>query len=201
MNTPLHHPSLATLLDYWLHDSDAATTDAVDEHLFACEACGRRLDDLVALSDGVRAAFRAGTVAVVASGAFVQRLTAQGGKVRTYRLPHNGSVNCTVAPEDELLVSHLEVPLQGVARVDAQLQLSLEPGVLHRLHDIPFDPQAGAVVFLPKLAQIRPLPAHTLEVTLVAVAPDGQRPLGHYTFHHRPWPGLPGAAEAQRPPA
>ena len=27
MTEALNHPSLATLLDYWLHDSDAATTD------------------------------------------------------------------------------------------------------------------------------------------------------------------------------
>ena len=31
--TPQDHPSIDALLDYWLHDSDAAATEAIDEHL------------------------------------------------------------------------------------------------------------------------------------------------------------------------
>ena len=183
------HPTLAALLDYWLHDSDAAATEALDEHLLACDDCGRRLDELVALGEGVRAAWRAGAVAAVASGAFLQRLADQGTRVRAYRVPRNGSVNCTVAPEDELLASHLEVPLEGVGRVDAVLELSTEPGVQHRLQDVPFDPQAGEVVYLPRIAEARRMPAHTLRVTLLAVDDAGTRELGRYSFHHRPWRG------------
>lgn len=184
------HPSLAALLDYWLHDSDAAATEAVDAHLMQCDACGQRLDELAALGDGVRSVFRAGAVAAVASSAFVRRLAAQGLKVREYRVPRNGSVNCTVAPEDELLASHLEVPLEGVQRLDALAQLSTEPGVMHRLQDVPFDAPAGEVLWMPKLAEVRRLPAHTLELTLLAVQPGGAtRELGRYTFCHRPWPG------------
>lgn len=190
MSASANHPSIATLLDYWLHDSDAATTDAVDEHLMQCDACGQRLDELVALGDGVRAAFRAGVVATVTSGDFVRRLAAHGLKVREYRLPHNGSVNCTVAPEDELLVSRLEAPLQGIERLDALLQSSIEPDVQHSLHDVPFNPDAGEVLFFPKLAQIRQLPAHTMKVTLLAVQSGGAREVGRYTFRHRPWPGV-----------
>ena len=189
MGASANHPAIATLLDYWLGDSDAAMTDAVDEHLMQCDACGAALDRLVALGDAVRTAFRAGAVSTMSAGDFVQRLAAQGLKVREYRLPHNGSVNCTVAPDDELLVSCLEAPLQGVERLDALMQLSLEPERRHRLDDIPFDPQAGEVVYLPKLADVRRRPAHTLTVTLLAHAADGEREVGRYTFHHRPWPG------------
>lgn len=184
-----NHPSIATLLDYWLHDSDVAATDAVDEHLMQCDACGQVLEDLVAVGDGVRLAFRAGAVAAVTSGGFAQRLAAQGLRVRAYRLPHNGSVDCTVAPEDELLVSHLEAPLQGVERLDALARSSIEPDVQHRLHDIPFDPQAGEVLYVPKLTEVRHLPPHTLEITLQAVGSGGTREVGRYTFRHRPWPG------------
>ena len=60
MSAGSDHPPIATLLDYWLRDSDAATTDAVDEHLMQCDACGATLDGLVALGDAVRTAFRAG---------------------------------------------------------------------------------------------------------------------------------------------
>jgi hypothetical protein len=73
--TPNHLP-LEALLDYWLHDSDAAATDAVDEHLMQCDACGAALDELVALGDGVRDAFRAGAVATMVSGTFASEVSA-----------------------------------------------------------------------------------------------------------------------------
>lgn len=189
MSATPNHPSFEMLLDYWLHDSDAASTDAVDEHLIRCDACGEVLDGLIALGEGVRAVVRAGAVSAVTSSAFVQRLAGQGLRVREYRLPHNGSVNCTLAPEDDLLVSHLEAPLQGVERLDALVQVSIEPDVQHRLQDIPFDPQLGEVLYLPKLAEVRQMPAHTMQVTLLAMEPGGTREVGRYTFRHRPWPG------------
>jgi len=189
MNTLASHPTFEALLDYWLHDSDAAATDAVDEHLMQCEACGQVLDGIVALGEGVREALVAGAVLAVTSSAYVQRLAAQGRRVREYRLAHNGSVNCTVAPEDELLVSRLEAPLQGVARLDLLLELSVEPGVQHRLQDIPFDAPAGEVVYLSKVAQVKRMPAHTAQVTLLAVEEGSARELGRYTFNHAPWPG------------
>lgn len=187
MKTAEGHLSTAALLDYWLGDVDDEATASVDEHLMQCEPCGQALDRLLALGEGVRAAVGAGAVTMVAASGFVQRLAALGLKLREYRLPHNGSVHCTVAPDDDLLVARLAVPLQGVQRLDAVLQLSLEPGVQHRLHDIPFDAAAGEVIYLPKVAAVRPLPANTLEVTLLAVAPGAPRELGHYTFHHQAW--------------
>lgn len=190
-------PHLATdvLLDYWLGDSDAAATEAVDEHLMQCDACGRALDGLVALGQGIRDALRAGTVGGVMSAAFVQRLAGQGLQLREYRLAPGGSANCTVGPGDELLVSHLELPqpLQGVQRLDLHLESSLEPGVRHEMRDIPFDPQAGEVVWVNKVAEIRPRPAFTARATLIAVDDSGAREVGRYVFNHRPWDLAPGA--------
>jgi hypothetical protein len=177
------------LLDYWLHDSDDATTERVDEHLMQCEDCGRALDELVALGEGIRSALRAGAVSTVAPAAFVQHLAAQGLRVREYRVPPGGSVNCTVAPDDDVLVSRMEVPLAGVQRLDAVLEMSTEPGVRHELHDLPFDPRAGEVLHLYRMAHMKGLPDHTARLTLLAVEPGGRRELGRYTFHHRAWPG------------
>jgi hypothetical protein len=184
------HLPVDALLAWWLHDdASAADADAVEEHLMQCDACGETLDELVALGDGVRAAFRAGAVSAVTTAAFVDRLAAHGLRVREYRPPPNGSVECSVAPDDDLLVSHLAAPLAGVERVDAVAVSSLEPGVEHRLEDVPFDAKTGEVLWLPRIAQVKTLPAHTLNVTLLAVAPGGARELGRYAFHHRPWAG------------
>ena len=98
-------------------------------------------------------------------------------------------MNCTVAPEDQLLVSHLEAPLEGLERLDLLAEHSTSPGVQLRLEDVPFDPESGEVLMLSKLAEVQQLPAHTLLVTLLAVAPSGTREIGRYAFRHRPWPG------------
>jgi len=181
----MNHLSTEALLDYWLHETDDAATDAADAHLMQCEACGERLDALVALGQGVRGALRAGAVSALAGPAFVQRLAAQGLRIREYRLPHNGSVNCQVAPDDDLLVAHLEAPLQGVGRLDLVAQLSIEPEVQHRLQDIPFNAEAGELLYLPRMDRVRQLPAHTMQLTLLAVEAQGERELGRYIFHHQ----------------
>ena len=184
------HLDDALLLDWWLHDTDAAATEAVDGHLMACDDCGERLDRWMALGEGVREAFRAGQVTAVLSQPFVARLRSAGLRVREYAPPPGGSVNCTVAPDDDLLVSRLRAPLQGVQRLDLQATVSLLPGHVDRLHDVPFDAARGEVLFAPRLAEVRRQPAHTFEVALLAVhADEPPREIARYRFHHAPWTG------------
>jgi len=184
------HLSQETLVDYWLGDADASTTDRVDEHLLSCDACGAALDELIALAGGVRETFRTGRVPAVLPPSFIEQLEEEAGlRLREYRLEHNGSVNCTLAPDDDLLVSRLAAPLQGVRRLDIHAEASVAPGAGERLVDVPFDARRGEVLFVSRVADIRAMPAHDLQVTLLSVEPAGERELGRYTFHHRPWPG------------
>jgi len=186
------HLSAEALLDYWLRESGAAETDAVEEHLMRCDSCGEALDELIALGEGVRSAFSAGEVWVASSEAFAQRVAGEGRRVREYRLAHNGSVHCTVAPDDEVLLTRVAAPLQGVQRVDVARETSLAPGEWVRVEDVPFDPEAGELLWLGNIARIRELPEHTMRVKLLAVEGSGARELGTYTFRHRPWPGWAG---------
>lgn len=179
------HLSWQDLVDHWLGDTDPATADAADEHLMHCDACGARFDEVVALARGIRAAFVRGQVAAVLSGAFVERLKAGGLRIREYRVPLGGSVDCSVAPRDELLVGRVQAPLAGVRRVDALLALSLLPGQEERLADLPFDARAGEVVLAPRLQTVRRLPDHELQVRLLAVADGGEREIGRCLFRHR----------------
>jgi hypothetical protein len=179
------HPDWHTLMDYWLGDSDAALTQQIDEHLMHCDACGGAFDQVVALSHGVREAFKRGAVATMLSRPFVERLRAAGLRLREYRVPHNGSVVCSVAPDDELLISHVAAPLQDVSRVDAVFTSSLAPQHEERLVDVPFDAAAGAVLFAPQLDAVRRQPTHELRVRLLAIDAGGEREIGHYTFKHQ----------------
>ena len=175
------------LLAYWLSETSPASSDEMEEHLMACEACGEQLDGLIALAQGVRSAFHAGEIGAMTSSAFVRQVREHGLRVREYRLEPDGSVPCTVSPDDDVLVSRLAAPLAGVRRLDAIAESSLQPGVRHRMEDIPFDAEAGEVVYLSRLSQVRGLPAQTLRFVLLSVEADGTRELGTYTFRHRPW--------------
>jgi hypothetical protein len=192
MTASTGHLSNEALLAYWLDDDDAAATEAADEHLMACDACGERLDELIALGDGVRAALRAGSIAAATTDAFIRRLVDRGLQIREYRLGPGGRVNCSAAPQDDLVVSRLDANLAGVERIDLLTRRSTEPDMQHRLEDVPFDPRTGQVLLVQRLAELRASPAHTAEVTLLAVGPEGSRELGRYTFVHRPWAGQPG---------
>jgi len=181
----MSHQTLDTLLAYWLGDTDEAATAAIDEHLLACDECGARVDEIVALADGVRRAFDEGSVNAFVTPSFVDAIAARGARVREYRLAPGGSVACSVAPEDDLLVARLDAPLAGVTRIDAVWRIT--PGGQEMRHDdIPFDAAHGQVLMLPRLAEVRRAPAHTFEVRLVAVEGDSQRDIAHYTLNHSP---------------
>ncbi|MCL4799080.1 MAG: zf-HC2 domain-containing protein [Burkholderiales bacterium] len=189
MNRPCASPiALATLAEYWLGELDAAREAELDEHLLGCGQCSAALAELAELAGGIRALVSAGAVRAVVTDAFLERLAAAGLKVREYRVPPGGSVNCTVAPDDDLLVSRLEAPLAGLEQVDVVL-LDVPGKAYERLRDVPFDAKAGAVVVAERIDIIRAAPAGRGRMQLFAVSGEAERLLGEYTFNHAPWPG------------
>lgn len=177
---------IATLAEYWLGELDAAAEARAEEHLLGCDECSRELEGLAALANGTRQLVRQGAVHAVVSDAFVRRLAGQGLRVREYSVPHNGSVNCTIAPEDDVVVARLQTPLQGVERLDI-VESSVEGEDRTRLSDIPFNAMSGEVVFTPSADELRALPASTSRLRLVAVDASGERVIGEYTFNHTPY--------------
>ncbi len=89
-----------------------------EEHLFGCASCTARLQEIAGIADGIRTLVRTGSVQGVVSRAFLERIAGQGLRLREYQVAPGGSVNCTVAPEDDLIVSRLHAPLAGVNRLD-----------------------------------------------------------------------------------
>lgn len=174
------------LVQYWLGELDAAREGEIEEHLLRCTACAGRLEHIVAIAGGIRDLVRTGEVFAVVTDAFVQRLAAHGVRLNQYRVGWNGSVHCSVAPDDEIAIVRLEAPLEGVERLDVLFDVS--NGVPHtRLQDVPFDRAAGEVVVTPRIARLRALPVSTAIVRLVSIEPDGERVVGEYRFNHRPW--------------
>jgi hypothetical protein len=180
--SPLEWP---TLLAYWLGELDPDSEARTEEHYLGCALCSQRLDELNALAQGVRAVAQASGVNAVVDEPFVRRLAERGLHVREYRVPQNGSVNCTVAPGDDFVVARLEAPLTGVTRLDL---VEVYPGGMGevRHEDIPFVAESGSVVISTRIDALRALPATTLRMRLLAVDNDGERTIGEYTFNHTP---------------
>ena len=174
-------------LDWWAGELAPTERRRLEEHLLACGDCAARMRGAGAVADGVRRLVRSGRVPTVLTAAAIDRLRRDGRTIREYRVAAGGGVNCTVAPEDDVLVARLELPPGGAARVD--LVSRVDDGEEERLCDLPLEPGASELVLVTPIDVIRSLPAHVFVLRLVAVGPAGERPLGQYTFRHSPWPG------------
>ncbi|MGE5527007.1 MAG: hypothetical protein ACM3SS_25065 [Rhodospirillaceae bacterium] len=179
--SPVRHIPLAGLVDYWFDEHGESPHE---EHLLACADCSERLAWIAGLGEEIQDIVKRGEAMMVLTGGLLKQLAAAGLRIREYRLRPGASVNCTIAPSDDLVVAHLEAPLAGVDRLDV---VSSVGGVLHRLDDIPFDPSSGEVLLAPRTGDLRGL-GHATEVArLVAVGAEGEQVIAEYTFNHSPF--------------
>ena len=172
-----------TLVAYWLGEVPETREAPLEEHLLGCADCSRRVEGLVALASGVRAAVKDGKVSIVVSASFVEAMKRAGLHLREYRLDPGGSVNCTISVEDDADISCLRAPLAGVERVDL---VSVRAGSEERAADVPFDAETGEVLVVPSPAWLKTMPAFTMQMKLVAVGAAEERQIGEYTFIHAP---------------
>ena len=181
----------AVLADYWLAALPEDEEAAVEEHLLECDRCGKRLREVIALSEGIRNLAREGCLRMIVSDAFLQRAAEEGLRVREYAPPAGGSVQCTVTAEDDILIGRLAANLRGTKRVD--LSICDERGAEQlRLRDIPVRSGAASVVYQESITFARALPTSTMIARLVSVdEAGGEHLLGEYTFNHMR--SLPGA--------
>ncbi len=188
------HPiDAAVLADYWLAALPASEEEAVEEHLLACDQCGARLREVIALAEAVRNVAREGSLRMVVSEEFLKRAAEEGLRIRQYAPPAGGSVHCTVTAEDDFLIARLAANLSGAKRVD--LALYDERGVEQlRLPDIPVRPGASGINYQESMTFAKAMPSSKLIARLVTFDEAGaERVLGEYTFNHtRSLPG-PGA--------
>ncbi len=172
-----------TLVAYWLGELRNADEAAIEDHLFTCGECTARLHSLSELGRDIRSAVRDGDVSTVLPPSFIERLKRTGLGIREYRLQPGGSVMCTVTPEDDLVVAHLQASLRDVQRLDV-LYHDLTTGTLQRLEDVAFDATAGEVVMATNVVQLRQITQAVYRVQLVAVTGADEHLKGEYTFNH-----------------
>ena len=183
----------AVLADYWLALLAQPEEDAVEEHLLGCDACSGRLQEVIALVEGVRKLAREGSLQMIVSDEILKRAAQEGQHIREYTVPQNGSVQCTVGPEDDLLIGRLTAQLGAEKRVDVSLCNELGEEMA-RLPDIPIFAGAPDVVVQVSIGQMKAAPDMKLIARLLAVdEAGGESPIGEYTFnHYRTMPGPAG---------
>jgi hypothetical protein len=181
--TPL---SMATLVDYWADDTPTADAEGVEEHVFACATCSRRLAAIANLARGVaRVAAIRGGIGMVVTQAILDRLASDGLRMRHYRVRPGETVQCTVGPDDDLGVTYLAADLRDVQRVDVVLHAHGKEWA--RMDDAPIDRATGQVIYTVGGDLARTFPAITVRVELHAPEREGKgRVLGEYTFEHTP---------------
>jgi hypothetical protein len=175
---------LATLVEYWFGDLPGPDEDRIETHLLECDSCGSLLRDLMTTGDGVRRLAHQGAFHVVVSPAFLETASRQGLRVREYRVPPGGRVDCTVTAADDLMVGRLQGDFRAVSRLDLVVQV--EDGPEHRIEDLPVSPSSPEVILAQAMPALRALGSSTIRMRLLASEPAGDRVVGEYTFAHTP---------------
>ena len=188
------HPIDATILtDYWLDTIAFPIQEAIEEHLFGCDECGVRLQEVIDLANGIRSIARQGNLLRVVNDEFLKLAADEGLRIREYAPPLGGSVQCTVSADDNLLIGRLNADLSRAKQLD--ISICGADGNEHiRLADIPFRPDAGNVAFQQPIDYAKAAPSETMIARLLSVDDAGSRLiLGEYTFiHTRTIPGPAG---------
>jgi len=183
----------AVLADYWLALLSAEEEEAVEAHLFECDACGDRLRGVIQMAEALRALAHSGALRVVLGEDFIRHAEKTGQRVRQYDFVPGQTVPCTISADDDLLVARLSADLSGAERVDLSFRdpQGVERG---RMNDIPFRADGGHVTFQESATFAKAAPSSSMVARLLAVDADGeQRLLGEYFFQHtRTIPGPPG---------
>jgi len=183
----------AVLMDYWLAVLPAAEEEAVETHLLACDRCGDRLREAMALAESLGELARSGALHVIVGNRLVDRAAETGRRVREYAPPNGESVQCTVSADDDLLLARLVADLHDAPRVD--LSWCDLHGVEHmRMPEIPVRADAGHVICQQSIQWAKAGPTSSMVARLLAVDDaGGERVIGEYTFQHtRTIPGPPG---------
>ena len=128
-----------------------------------------------------------GVLRAVITRELVEQIAAAGLRLHQYRVVPGGSVFCSIAPDDDLVIVRLKALLEGITRLD--LLLFDIRGKRHdHLQNIPFS--RATVLVAPNMERLGKLPLATARVQLVAVEPTQLRLIGSYTVRHAPWSRL-----------
>lgn len=191
-STPLPFEELVA---YRCGELDAEAERVLEEHYFACASCAEKLAWLEGLEGAVIVAMRSGLFDVFVRRETVDRLERAGSVVRKYELAVGQSVNCTIAPGDDMTVVTLHAPLRPGVPVTLVVDL-LDHGSGHQMQEVRpsfQDQQTGDVMV--RLAGVIQKALGPVRATLTLRYGDGDShgagpdTVGPFVMNHTPWTG------------
>jgi hypothetical protein len=173
---------LEALVDYWA--DRAATDESLEEHIYACEACAARLSWLAELGAMLPASLeRRGGRQLVLTADAVAHLERRGVRLRQYHFPPEGEIACTVAFDDDLLVSWIPVDLADDEELDGVM---IDPAGVELVSfvDAPVDRTSKLLITAMPAEQILLLPDIQVRLRLTARSPRGTRDVREVVYNH-----------------
>lgn len=183
--------TFAQVVDYWTGDLTPADEASIEATVFACEDCAHELEAGRALAQGIAAVVLQGRLHTVVTDGVLNRLAADGVRIRTFTLDGSGVIPCAVWADDDLVVSRIRADFAGVDAVTiVTRQASGEE--IGRLADVPVRPGQREILNAFSAAYLRALPATRVQIRVTAVGIAGERSIAEYTLEH--------AGSFERPP-
>ncbi len=173
----------ADVVDYWAGDLTKAEEDRIEEHVFSCADCAREVAAAEALARGIAAVVREGRLHSVVNDAILNRLAADGVRVRTYTLDGSGVVPCAVWADDDLVVARIRADF---AEVDSVTIVTRQASgdEIGRLSDVALRPGQREILNAFSAADLRKLPATRVQVTVTTQVGSDERTIAEYTLEH-----------------
>jgi hypothetical protein len=173
----------ANVADYWAGDLTRAEEDRIDEHVFTCADCARELAEAEALARGIVAVVREGRLHSVVTDAVLNRLAAEGARIRMYTLEGGGVVPCAVWADDDLVVARIRADFTEADSVTIVTRQA-SGDEIGRLSDIAVRPGQREILSAYSAARLRELPATRVLVTVTARIGSAERTVAEYTLEH-----------------
>ncbi len=173
----------ANVVDYWAGELTRAEEDRIDAHVFTCADCARELAAVEALARGIAAVARSGRFHSVVTDAMLNRLAADGVRIRMYTLEGTGIVPCSVWADDDLVVGRIRADFADVDSVTVVTRQASGDEIGH-LSDVAVRPGQREILNAFSAAHLRKLPPTRVRVTVTAQIGSGERTLAEYTLEH-----------------
>jgi Putative zinc-finger len=184
--TDTHCPApigFADVVDYWAGDLTQAEEDRIEQHVFSCAECARELAAAQTLARDIASVAREGRLHSVVTDSILNRLAADGVRIRTYTLEGSGVVPCAVWADDDLVVSRIRADFEGADSVTiVTRQASGEE--IARVSDIALLPGQHEILNAFSAAHLRKLPATRVHVTVTGQTGSEERTIAEYTLEH-----------------
>ena len=173
----------ADVADYWAGDLTRAEEERIEGHVFTCAECARELAAAEALARGIAAVVREGRLDSVVTDAILNRLAADGVRVRMYTLEGAEIVPCAVWADDDLVVTRIRADF---AEVDSVTIVTRQASgdEIGRVSNVAVRPGQREILNAYSAARLRELPPTRVRVTVTAQVGTGERTISEYTLEH-----------------